>query len=225
MDLESEFESKLKSFNIKYLFTLKMSERPSPIALKLGCSLVALYFEKLEKPIDTQEIYEINQGLNKELFAYYFEEPQKMFQEIKKSREALKNFQIPLANVRFVQLLIKDIKTEDFQKKTPVMLALKSIYEFLRVFIEIYFEKHKSSRQLGTSYNFWFWIERVLVESVKLDFAQIWLKQEFGEEEEIFTFSRIHQNKSNIRSMKKSIWTLNKSRDFHSIAEASKSKI
>lgn len=148
MDLESEFESKLKSFNIKYLFTLKMSERPSPIALKLGCSLVALYFEKLEKPIDSQEIYEINQGLNKELFAYYFEEPQKMFQEIKKSKEALKSFQIPLANVRFVQLLIKDIDAEHLQKKSPVMLALKSIYEFLCVFIEIYFQKHKSSREM-----------------------------------------------------------------------------
>ena len=149
MNLQSEFESKLKSFNIKYLFTLKMSERPSPIALKLGCSLVALYFEKLEKPIDSQEIYEINQGLNKELFRYYFQEPMKMFKEIKKSSEALENFQIPLANVRFVQLLIKEINVEDLQKKTPVMLALKTIYEFLSVFIEIYFEKAKSARKLG----------------------------------------------------------------------------
>jgi hypothetical protein len=128
-----------------------MSSRPSPFALKLGCSLVALYFEKLEKPIDMQEIYEINQGLNKELFNYYFKDPQAMFKEIQKSKEMLEKFQIPLANVRFVQLLMNEIDPEELQKKNPVNLALKIIYEFIMVFIQLYFQKAKmrNSNKMG----------------------------------------------------------------------------
>jgi hypothetical protein len=125
-----------------------MSNRPSANALKLGCCLVALFFEKLEKPIDTQEIYEINQGLNKELFNYYFQDPQKMFKEIKNSKQALEKFQIPLANVRFVQLLMKEVDPKDFMKKTPVILAMKNIYEFIMIFVELYFEK-ASGRKIG----------------------------------------------------------------------------
>ena len=149
MNIESNFEEKLKNFNIKYLYTLKMSERPSPNALKIGCSLVALYFEKLEKPIDSQEIYEINQGLNHELFSYYFKEPQKMYQEIIKSKEILEKFQIPIANIRFAQLLIKEVDTEAFNGKNTVIMALEKIYNFIHVFIELYFQRAKDNPEIG----------------------------------------------------------------------------
>lgn len=149
MDRSEELDAKLKAFNIKYLYTMKMSSKPTPVALKLGCSLVALYFEKLEKPIDSQEIYEINQGLNQDLFNYYFRDPEAMFKEIQQSDLALRDLQIPLANVRFVQLILKDIDPEQFEVKTPVIVALKYVYELLSVFVEVYFQRAQANPKKG----------------------------------------------------------------------------
>lgn len=45
---------------------------------------------------------------------------------------------------------------------------------------------------------------------------------EMKDEEEVFSFSHIKRNKSNIQNLKKSIWTLNKSRDYFHMQASSK---
>lgn len=138
--MSKSFEEKRSSVKLKHLLTLKTSNSPSATALKIGCSMVVLFFEKLEKPIDSQEIFELNQGLNKELFCFYFAEPVKMMSEIQKSNELVLNKSIPQSNIRFVRLVLEDINSDSFLKGGPVFVALRIIYDFIISFIEYYEE-------------------------------------------------------------------------------------
>lgn len=149
MSEEANFATSLSRLNMKTFLTLKMSQKPSPEALKIGCSLVALFFEKLEKPIDSQEILEVNEGLNKDLYSFYFGKPLKMFKEIKKSPKMVEDLEVPFGNIRFARMVLKDVRSEELDKKGPVFVALRSIHIFLLEFIRAYVQRVRETGKGG----------------------------------------------------------------------------
>ena len=149
MEEQPDLGACLARLNMKTFLTLKMSQKPSPEALKIGCSLVALFFEKLEKPIDSQEILEVNEGLNKNLYSFYFGKPLKMFKQVKQSIKMVQDLEVPFGNIRFARMVLRDVRSEELDKKGPVFVALRTIHAFLLEFIRSFVQRVRETGKGG----------------------------------------------------------------------------
>lgn len=138
MSLEDKFNESLNRLQLKSLMNLKTARTPSVETLKIGCSLVALFFNDLETKHDSNEIYEVNSGINVDLYNFYFAEPVKMFRVIQKSDELIEDQLVPLENIKFARVVLQGLDKEVHKMTGSVGEAVKNIFEFLLCFIQYY---------------------------------------------------------------------------------------
>lgn len=138
MILEDKFEQSLKKLQLKSLMNLKSAKERSSLTLKLGCSLIAIFFDKFDKQHDSNKSYEIDEGINSNLYNYYFSEPIKMYRLIQTSPEILKARSISDKNINFAIIVLKGIDQEISKLKGSIGDANKSIFQFLMSFIHVY---------------------------------------------------------------------------------------
>lgn len=138
MSLEDKFIESLNRLQLKSLMNLKTARSPSVETLKIGCSLVAIFFNDLETKHDSNEIFEVNSGINVDLYNFYFAEPVKMFRTIQKADEFIENQSIPLQNIKFARVVLKGLEKEVHKLTGSVGEAVKNIFEFLLCFIQYY---------------------------------------------------------------------------------------
>ena len=144
MSLEDKFYESLNNLQLKSLMNLKTARSPSVETLKIGCSLVAIFFEDLETKHDQNEIFEVNSGINIDLYNFYFSEPVKMFRTIQKADEFVENQSIPLENIKFARIVLKGLEKEVHKMTGSVGDAVKNIFEFLLCFIQYYLYLNES---------------------------------------------------------------------------------
>jgi hypothetical protein len=117
---------------------LKTARTPSIETLKIGCSLVAIFFNDIETKHDSNEIFEVNSGINADLYNFYFAEPVKMFRTIQKSDEIIEEQSVPLENIKFARVVLNGLEKEVHKMTGSVGDAVKNIFEFLLCFIQYY---------------------------------------------------------------------------------------
>jgi len=138
MSLEDKFNESLNKLQLKSLMNLKTARTPSVETLKIGCSLVAIFFNDIETKHDSNEIFEVNSGINVDLYNFYFAEPVKMFRTIQKSDEFIESQTIPLENIKFARVVLNGLEKEVHKMTGSVGDAVKNIFEFLLCFIQYY---------------------------------------------------------------------------------------
>jgi hypothetical protein len=143
MSIEEKFKESLKKLTSRSLLTLKTARSPSTETLKIGCSLVAIFFYNIEKKHDNNEIYEVNSGINVELYNFYYKDSYQMFQVILDSEKLIEDQEIPLENIKFARLVLQGLENEVHTLTGDVGAAVKNIFEFLLCFIQYYLYKCK----------------------------------------------------------------------------------
>lgn len=138
MSIQDKFFESFNKLQLKSLMNLKTSRSPSVETLKIGCSLVAIFFNGLEEKHSADEIYEVNSGINVELYNFYFAEPVKMYRVIQKSDELIESQAIPLENIKFARVVLTGLEKEVHKLTGDVGTAVKNIFEFLLCFIQYY---------------------------------------------------------------------------------------
>lgn len=138
MSLEEKFRESLNQLQLKSLMNLKVARNPSPQTLKIGCSLVAIFFNDINKKHDANEIFEVNGGINQDLYNFYFSEPVQMFRTIQRSSEFIEDQSIPYQNIKFSTIVLKGLDSELHLMTGSVGEAVKNIYQFLIAFIQFY---------------------------------------------------------------------------------------
>lgn len=138
MSLEDKFNEALNRLQLKSLMNLKTARTPSAATLKIGCSLVAIFFDDLETKHDSNEIFEVNSGINADLYNFYFAEPVKMFRVIQRSDDIVESQLVPLENIKFARVVLAGLEKEVHTLTGSVGEAVKNIFEFLLCFIQYY---------------------------------------------------------------------------------------
>lgn len=140
--MEQNFQSVQSQVTLEHLSILKNSDPASSMAVKLGLSIVGLFHEKLNRTDCSVEIVENNHGLNKELFSLYFEQPDKIMNEIQNAHEMINNNAVGQSHLRFVKVLIEDMNSDILSNEEPNSDAFKIIHQFLDTFIKEYESVH-----------------------------------------------------------------------------------
>ena len=69
--------------------------------------------------------------------------------EIKKSPKMIEELEVPFGNIRFARMVLRDVRSEELNKKGPVFVALRSIHIFLLEFIRAYVQKVRETGKGG----------------------------------------------------------------------------
>jgi hypothetical protein len=135
--------------SLEHLSLLKNADPLSSEVIKLGLAIVALFFEKLDKPSSSDNILEKNQGINQEVFCFYFEKLELIMSEIQNAPTMVNSNVVAQKNLRFVKVVLEDINTDLLSTKNAECVAFKSVYEFLAQFIKES-EEANGTIELGT---------------------------------------------------------------------------
>lgn len=143
MDLEEKFQDALNGLQLKSFMNLKTARKPSPTTLRLGCALIGLFFSDLAPQPNEDTMFEVNGGINADLYNFYYAEPVKLFRALQASEDAVQNQSIPMERIRFAKLLLKDMKQDVMAGTGSIGQAVRNIYAFLLAFLQIYLYKSK----------------------------------------------------------------------------------
>lgn len=105
--------------------------------LKILVSLVAIYYDFLEDPGLSNEVLELNEGVNARLCEAYFEQPKSVFKLVEGSLKILEGEGIRPENINFASRLLDSVKLSP-KANSPQAEAALNIFDFLCGFVEFY---------------------------------------------------------------------------------------
>lgn len=144
MDLEVNFRQNLDRLQLKSFMNLKMSRDPSECSLKVGCALVAIFFNEFEEKHLPNDRFETNEGVNIDLYNFYFSQPIKMYRVIQSSPELISENTILIENIRFAMIALQNVESSIKDHSDTIEEAIKNIFYFLISFIRFYLYSHES---------------------------------------------------------------------------------
>lgn len=105
--------------------------------LKILVSLVAIYYDFLEEPGLSNEVLELNDGVNARLCEAYFEQPKSVLKVVEGSLKILEGEGIRPENINFASKLLDSVKLSP-KANSPQEEAALNIFDFLCGFVEFY---------------------------------------------------------------------------------------
>ena len=138
MSIEDNFYDNLEGLRLESFLNFKSTRKPTPETMKVGCSLIAIFFHDIKFKHIPNEKFELNSGINEDIYNFYYKQPVEIFRSVQKSEDFILDGVIAYENVKFAAFTLRYLQDGIDKMSGDHKKATQNIYDFLISFIQYY---------------------------------------------------------------------------------------